>query len=65
MVQAILLDVPEMRVVAVTELPREAEPIQELLSYGLFGLLRKPIRMPAVDLLQKVRDERLGAGRIR
>lgn len=66
MVQAILLDVPEMPVVAVTELPREAEPIQELLSYGLFRILRKPIQMPAVeDLLQEVRDERLGAGRIR
>lgn len=65
-VQAMILERPGTKIVAVTELSREAEPIQELLGFGLFDVLEKPVRSRDVGaLLDEVREEQPGAGRIR
>lgn len=64
-VQAMILERPDAHVVAVTELSRSAEPIQELLAFGLFDVLEKPVRARDVKaLFREVRDQRPGAGRI-
>lgn len=64
-VQAMLLEDPEARIVALTEKPTDDPAVAELLSFGAFDILRKPIRAEDLEqLLRSIEEERPGAGRI-
>ena len=65
-VQAMLLEDPDARVVALTEKPTDDPAVAELLSFGIFDVLRKPVRAEDLErLLRTIAEERPGAGRIR
>lgn len=65
-VQAILLERPETRIVLLTELHEDHPDLQEMVAFGIFGILRKPLDTDKVrSMIQKIEEERPGAGRIR
>lgn len=65
-VQAMLLEAPESRVVPLTEKPADHPEIGELRSFGVFDILRKPIRVADLEeLLRQIDDEQTGIDRIR
>lgn len=64
-VQAILLEDPDARIVPLTEKPDDHPSVSELLSFGVFDVLRKPIRTRDLEtLFHAIDQERPGAGRI-
>lgn len=66
-VEAMLLEQPNVRIIVlVTDAHKQSKPVQDALAFGVFGLLEKPIRREDVgSLLDTVRQEHAGAGRIR
>lgn len=63
--QAMLLEDPDSRIVPLTEKPREDPSVAELLSFGAFDVLRKPIRVNDLErLLRTIEEEQGSAGRI-
>lgn len=65
-VQAMLFEAPDTKVVPVTEKSPEDAQVRELLSFGAFDVVRKPVRAADIEhLVHRVREEHSGAGRIR
>lgn len=65
-VEAILLERPQTRIVLLTELPEDHPDLQEMVAFGVFGLLRKPLDTGKIRaMVQRIEEERPGAGRIR
>lgn len=65
-VQAILLERPRTRVVLLTELADDHPHVQEMVAFGIFGILRKPLDIGKVRvMMQRIEEARPGAGRIR
>ena len=63
--QAILSENPRARIVAVTGLREDKRIVEEIRSIGAFAILQKPLRFQDIqDVLNKVEEERRGAGRI-
>lgn len=61
----ILTEDPRARVVAVTGLREDKEIVEDVRSIGAFDILQKPIRFQDIqDVLNKIEEERRGAGRI-
>lgn len=64
-VQAMLLEDPEARIVPLTERSKDDPVIGELLSFGVFDVLRKPVRVGDLEaLLRSIEEERPGVDRI-
>lgn len=65
-VQAMLLEDPESRVVPLTEKSTDDPSVGELLSFGAFDILRKPVRRRDLEsVLRSIDEEDGSAGRIR
>lgn len=65
-VEAMLLERPQTRIVLLTELPDDHPALQEMVAFGVFGILAKPLDTEKVRaMVQKIEEERPGAGRIR
>jgi CheY-like chemotaxis protein len=63
--QEILSENPRARIVAVTGLREDKQIVEEIRSIGAFAILQKPLRFQDIqDVLNKVEEERRGAGRI-
>lgn len=64
--QAILFEAPDTKVVAITGKTLEDPAVQSLLEFGVFDVIRKPLRSSDVDqLFNAIREEQSGRGRIR
>lgn len=64
--QAMILETPRVRIVVLTELDPSEEAIRELLSYGVFAVLQKPVRAEEIaQVLHELEGQSPGAGRIR
>lgn len=64
--QAMILEKPSVSVVAVTELDPSDAMVRELLSFGVFDVIEKPVRVEDVRaLLDELQSQHRGAGRIR
>lgn len=64
--QAMILEKPSVRVVAVTELDPTDSMVRELLSFGVFDVVEKPVRVEDVGtVLDELQGQHRGAGRIR
>lgn len=64
--QAMILEKPSVSVVAVTELDPSDAMVRELLSFGVFDVIEKPVRVEDVrSLLDELQSQHRGAGRIR
>ncbi len=65
-VEAILLERPQTRIVLLTELPEDHPRLQEMVAFGVFGILREPLDTGKIQtMVQRIREESPGAGRIR
>lgn len=65
-VQAMLLESPDTRIVPLTEKELDHPEVRELISYSAFDVLRKPIRTQDLErLFRSLEEEHPGAGRIR
>lgn len=63
--EEILTEDPRARVVAVTGLREDKKIVEDVRSIGAFEVLQKPLRFQDIqDVLNKVEEERRGAGRI-
>lgn len=57
---------PRLKVIIVTGLSRDEEPVRKLVSLGAFDVVEKPIRSGDVRrVLELIREEEGGTGRIR
>lgn len=64
-VQAMLLEDPETRIVPLTERSTDDPIIGELLSFGVFEVLRKPVRVGDLEeLFRSIEEEAPGVDRI-
>lgn len=64
-VQAMLLEDPDTRVVPLTEKPPDDPSVSELFSFGAFDVLRKPIRgRDLKELFRTIDEEHPGRERI-
>jgi DNA-binding NtrC family response regulator len=65
LVEAMLFEDPSARVVLVTELPPGHERLQELVAFGAFAVLHKPLDRAGIGaVVRKIDEQRPGAGRI-
>lgn len=63
--EEILSEDPRAHVIAVTGLRKDKEIVEDVRSIGAFDILQKPIRFQDIqDVLNKIEEERRGAGRI-
>lgn len=64
-VQAMLLEAPQTQIVPLTEKELDHPSVRELISYGAFDVLRKPIRVKDLEtLFRSIEEQHPGAGRI-
>lgn len=65
LVQAMILDNPDVNVITVTGLSASDERVTDLVSYGVFAVLHKPVRFEDIEMvLQDLENQHIGAGRI-
>jgi len=61
-----LLGEPDTTIVPLTEKIKDHPSIGELVSFGVYDVLRKPVRVSDLEsLMRSIEEEHAGAGRIR
>lgn len=60
-----LLEEPDTTIVPLTEKTKDHPRIGELASFGVYDVLRKPVRVSDLEsLMRSIEEENAGAGRI-